>query len=415
MSKSSESIPNPLSEAFNSFNATVSSLGISYQELTNQIQELNLQIAEKNRQLEDNLYEVNRLKRFLDSILNSMHEAVVVIDTEGCIVLFNGSAEQLSGYTGEEALGRKYADILGHQVSERFSPLYTLSNGKPLLLEEKVIRSKRGEAIPVRYSTSLMTDNLNRTIGVVEVMSDLSRIKRLEDEMQRIKTQSALNQMAELVAHEIRNPMGGIRGYVELLAEALEKDDPKREMIDHVVSSVKRLDTTIANFQLFARPVKPNFQTVELMGYLHEVLNFFEQRELADQKTIHLVFKSFLQKDALDVRLDPMLMEHAIMAILDNAAKAMQTGGGTIRVEVQEGTVVGDRQQKILITISDTGEGMSAEVQKQLFTPFFTTREKGMGLGLALARNFILFHQGNIHVDSQPGQGSSVTIMLPKE
>ena len=231
--KNEEQAVNPLSQAFDSFNATVSSLGISYQELTNQIQDLNLQLSDKNRQLEDNLYEVNRLKRFLDSILNSMHEGVVVIDTEGCIVLFNGSAEKLTGYSSTEVMGKEYNEILGQQISERFSPLYTLKNGQPLLFEEKVIRSKRGEAIPVRYSTSVMTDNLNRTLGAVEVMSDLTRIKRLEDEMQRIKTQSALNQMAELVAHEIRNPMGGIRGYVELLSETLDENDPKREMIEH--------------------------------------------------------------------------------------------------------------------------------------------------------------------------------------
>lgn len=114
----------PLAEAFDSFNATVTGLGASYRELKNRIQELNIQISEKNKQLEENFYEVNRLRWFFDSILNSMTDGVIVVDTAGKVVLFNAGAEKMTGFSSEEVLGKAYTKVFGKRVSERFSPPY---------------------------------------------------------------------------------------------------------------------------------------------------------------------------------------------------------------------------------------------------------------------------------------------------
>lgn len=412
-SKKKKTTDHSLAEVFDSFNETMTGLGSSYHELKDRIQELNIQISEKNKQLEDNFYEVNRLRWFFDSILNSMTDGVIVVDTSGKVVLFNRGAENLTGFSGDEVLGKSYTHVFEKRVSERFSPLYTLTNGVPLNLEEKEIKTKSGKPVPVRYSTSLVSDSQDRTLGAVEVFSDLTRIKYLEKEMLQIKTQTALNQMARLMAHEIRNPLGGIRGYVDLIAESMEADDSKREMIDHILKSISRLDEIVANFQLYTRPVKPNFMEQDLKELISEVITFFKKDTNLKGKSIRIVMSSEPEDEIIRVRLDPMLMEQALMAVLDNAVKAMKLGG-MIRVNIQKTTSLKrDRRERVTIGVTDSGEGMSEEVRKELFAPFFTTRENGLGLGLALAHNFIALHGGDIIVESELGIGSTVSFVLP--
>jgi two-component system sensor histidine kinase AtoS len=403
----------PLANAFDSFNASVEGLGSSYQELKERIQELNVQISEKNKKLEENFYEVNRLRWFFDSILNSMTDGVIVVDTSGRIVLFNGGAEKLTGFTNQDVLGKTYTQVFGSKVSQRFSPLFTLTEGLPLLLEEKEIQTKSGKSVPVRYSTSLVSDSQNRTLGAVEVLSNLTHTKRLEKEMQQIKTQSALSQMACLMAHEIRNPLGGIRGYVDLIAESFEKDDPRKKMVDHILKSILRLDEIVANFQLFTRPVKPHFEEIDLSRFLADVLTFFQDSSGLKEKSIQLVANLDKENQPIRVRIDPILLEQCLLAVLDNAVKAMNMGG-VIRVELAHGVSLQKRSEKVVsIIITDSGEGISKDVLKELFMPFYTTREKGLGLGLSMARNFISLQRGDIFVESEEGMGTTVTIVLP--
>lgn len=404
-----------LTHVLDSFNTTIAGLDSSYRELKERIRQLNVQLSEKNKQLEENLYEVNRLRRFLDAILNSMSDGVIVVDTDGKIVLFNGGAENLTGYSGREVLGEPYSHVFGKRVSERFSPLYTLVEGVPLLSEEKEIQTKGGNHVPVRYSTSLVTDSHDRVLGAVEVLSDLTRIKRLERTMQQVKTQAALNKMAGLVAHEVRNPLGGVRGYVDLIAESMEEDDPRRKMLDDVIESVKRLDEIVLSFQLYARPVTPHFEEMDVCGFVGDVLTFFDQDAGLEEKGIRLVVTLSSEAKGMKVRSDPVLLEQAILVVLDNGVKAMEAGG-TLRVEVREERSVNDRMKdRLAIVVSDTGVGMGEEILTKLFTPFFTTRERGMGLGLAVAQNFVRLQHGDIFVESEEGKGSTVTIVLPKD
>ncbi len=403
-----------LADAFDSFNTTVSELGSSYQELMGRILELNVQISEKNKKLEENFHEVNRLRRFLDSILNSLADGVIVIDTAGKIVLFNKGAENLTGFGQEEVMGKTYSRVFGRKVSERFSPLYTLSESVSLFSEEKEISTKYKKNIPVRYSTALVTDSQNRTLGAVEVLSDLSKMKRLEDQMQQMKTQTALNQMAGLVAHEIRNPLGGIRGYVDLLSESLEQKDARKKMVNHIIDSIKRLDEIVAHFQLFTRPVKPRYEKTDMVQFIREVLSFFKKSEEMKCKDICIITDFPKKTKSVELLIDPILIEQALLFIFDNAIKSMQKEG-TLRIKLQEETCLDKQIEKqVLISISDTGSGMSKQVLNKLFMPFFTTRERGMGLGLSLVRNFVAHHRGDIYVESEKGIGTTVTIVLPK-
>jgi len=411
--KRKPNISNSLASAFDSFNTRVADLGESYRELKTQIEKLNLEISKKNQQLEDNFYEVNRLRLFFDSILNSMIDGVIVIDTSGTIVLFNKGAETLTGVSGKQVIGKHYSKLFDKRVSNRFSPLYTLSSGKALFLEEKEMHINNGKVIPVRYSTSLVQDSNNNILGAVEVFSDLTRIKHLEEEMQQIRTQTALNQMAVLVSHEIRNPLGGIRGYVDLIAESLDEDDPRKKMIDQIISSVTRLDEIVSKFQIYTRPVKPHFEKIEFIEFVKDVMDFFVKKHDLEERNIRVII-NVESKVPVYVKLDPILFEQVILAVLDNSLKAMKSGG-TLRVGIGENTTRLSGGTGVSLSISDSGTGMDTSVCKKAFTPFFTTREKGLGLGLALAKNFVNLHRGHITLESEKNIGTTVTIFLPKD
>jgi len=400
-----------LASAFDSFNTRVADLGASYRDLKTQIERLNLEISEKNLQLEDNFFEVNRIRLFFDSILNSMTDGVIVIDTAGVVALFNKGAENLTGVPAQKAIGRHYSDVISGKVSKRFSPLYTLQSGKPLFHEEKEIHVKNGRIVPVRYSTSLVQDNAGNILGAVEVFSDLTSIKNLEDEMQQVRTQAALNQMAILVSHEIRNPLGGIRGYVDLIAESFEDDDPRKKMINHIIDSVSRLDAIVSKFQIYTRPVRPHFVSTDIMNFLADVAEFFTEKNALDEKGIRIKQSNKCGK-AVFCHVDPILMEQVALAIFDNSVKSMKNGG-TIRIELNNQATRLAGRECVSVVISDSGAGMESSVCKQALVPFFTTREKGLGLGLALASNFIKLHHGRITIESEQGIGTTVTILLP--
>lgn len=403
----------PLAQAFNSFNTVVSDLDSSYEDLKSSIKELNLKISEKNKFLERNFFEVNRIRCFFDSILNSMRDGVIVVDMQGRVVLLNESIKQMTGYSDSEVIGKLYKDVFGKNVSDRFSPLYTLTYSVPLSMEEKEFTAKSGKKIPIRYSTSIVRDSEDKMIGVVEVCNDLTKIKRLEIQMQKIKTQAVLNKMAGLVAHEIRNPLAGIKGCLDLLTESLNKSEEQSKKIQEIYSLIKKLDNIVVNFMTMSQPIKPNFLTTEVLDFIEKVLDYFCFEYNLKEKKISLDVSFPKDLHVLNLNIDPILIEQVLIIVLDNAVKAMNIGGN-LQVRTYVDHKSEDDKEKVVIAISDSGCGMSGSVKKKIFNPFFTTRDKGMGLGLSLARNFIKFHDGDIFVESEEGIGTTVQIMLPK-
>ena len=377
----------------------------AYEELASKFESLTLKLEETNVHLQQSLEEKDRVSNYLNNILESLSGGVLVVDLDGKITFFNQEAEEITGFEQEKVLGKPYANIIGLSAGRKLSVLHTLDTGERLASQEKELQRADDRAIPLGFSTSLVRDEAGTVLGALEVFNDLTEVKRLEAEVQRVQTLAALGEMAATVAHEIRNPLGGIAGYAGMLERDLAADDPNRRLVHKITEGVGRLNRIVVSLLNYTRPLSLNVHPVNLAELVEETTAFFAidiERSRADIR-IECAFPA----DELICRVDPEQLQQVILNLLQNAMQAMPEGGAIevgLRTEGNTGVLI----------VGDTGVGMDDEVREKLFTPFFTTKEDGTGLGLVTSKKIIDAHNGQIRVDSEPGRGTQFSISLPQ-
>ena len=377
----------------------------AYEQLEAQFESLTLKLEETNIDLQKRVEERDRVTNYLNNILDSMSGGVLVVDMNSQITHFNQEAEELTGYGQDQVLGYPYADIIGLADGRQNTAMHTLDTGERLLNREKSLRRADGRIIPLGFSTSLLRDEQGTVLGVVEVFNDLTEVKRLEAEVQRVNTLAALGEMAATVAHEIRNPLGGIAGYAGMLERDLSSEDPNRRLVHRIVEGVGRLNRIVSSLLTYTRPLRLNAYPVNLVELVEETTAFFEI-DIERQRDDITLARSY-ESDTLICRLDPEQLQQVILNLLQNATQAMPEGG-TLQIRVfSEGELNA-------FCIGDTGIGMETDVQEKLFTPFFTTKEDGTGLGLVTSKKIVEAHNGTIRVESQVGQGTQFYVHLPQ-
>ena len=377
----------------------------AYEELAAKFESLTLKLEETNVHLQQSLEEKDRVSNYLNNILDSLSGGVLVVDLDGTITFFNQEAEEITGFEQDKVLGRPYAEIIGLNAGRELSVLHTLDTGHRLSNREKELQRPDGHTTPLGFSTALVRDEAGTTLGALEVFNDLTEVKRLEAEVQRVHTLAALGEMAATVAHEIRNPLGGIAGYAGMLERDLGSEDPNRRLVHKIIEGVARLNRIVSSLLTYTRPLRLNVHPVNLTELVEEATAFFAIDVERSREDIHIE-RRYADRE-LTCRIDPEQLQQVILNLLQNAMQAMPEGG-TISVDVHAGNSEG------IFTISDTGIGMDDDVREKLFTPFFTTKEDGTGLGLVTSKKIIDAHNGQIRVDSEPGRGTQFSISLPQ-
>jgi signal transduction histidine kinase len=208
-------------------------------------------------------------------------------------------------------------------------------------------------------------------------------------------TLAALGEMAATVAHEIRNPLGGIAGFAALLERDLEKEDPRRRLVQKITEGVSRLNRIVTSLLSYTRPLNLRTHPVDLATMVEEVTAFFE---IDLERHNHTISIHRHHAEEVVCPIDTEQFQQVILNLLQNATQAMPEGGD-IRIQID--TYSSDQGTQGRLQICDSGIGMSTEVQERLFTPFFTTKEDGTGLGLVISKKIIDAHGGSIQVDSQ--------------
>ncbi len=221
---------------------------------------------------------------------------------------------------------------------------------------------------------------------------------------QKKQFQFDVGQMVSRVSHAIRNPLGIIRSTAELLGHMTAADATQKKLTDVIIDASDRLDNIVTTFQNFARPLPPEIQPCNLEEVLEKTISIF--RGAMEEKYIDLHYE--LKDMKLPLGGDPHQLHQAFSHILLNALQAM-TKGGTLTIQAK------DQNASYLIEIRDSGEGIQNDHLSQVFEPFFSTREKGMGLGLTVAKNIVADHKGSVWIDSKRGGGARVVVQLPKD
>jgi PAS domain S-box-containing protein len=406
-------------ESFASFNKITQKLHSAYKNLEEKFEDLNLKLEKTNRELRQSLVEKERISNYLKNILESLTSGVVAINLEGEITLFNRAAEEILGYKTDEVLGRKYGEIMGRGVDEKMTLSSTLKSRRAHLNEEKDVFTKKGKKIPLGFSSSLLTDGDNNILGAVEVFFDLSKLKQLEEEVTRVRTLAALGEMAATMAHEVKNPLGGIRGFADLLDRDLKEGDPRKKSVEKITEGVETLDKIVLSLLNYSKPIKLDLHQVEFINFIDDAIKFFEIDLERGKKKIRIV-REYPQKTLL-CRIDPEQFRQVILNLLHNASQAMPQGGKiVVRVnEEEKGTTnpknslrVRQEGKRVVLKISDNGVGMSKATLNKLFTPFFTTKEHGTGLGLSTVKKIVEAHGADIKVKSEIGKGTTVIVVL---
>jgi signal transduction histidine kinase len=245
-----------------------------------------------------------------------------------------------------------------------------------------------------------MADSAGNRVGSVKTFQDLSEIIALREQVRQIDRLAAIGEMAATVAHEIRNPLGGIRGFAAFLAQDIPEDDPRRRLVDKIEVGAKSLDKVVNGLLEYTRPVELNLKPTGAAALVDAALGF------TTYDPIRVTVVNSISPE-LRVLADPDNVRQVFLNILLNA---MQSMAGTGRIDISAEAGSGD----VTLAFQDSGPGISDEDLARVFSPFFTTKEKGTGLGLAVCAKIVEGHGGELRAESLVGHGATFYVRLPR-
>jgi signal transduction histidine kinase len=241
------------------------------------------------------------------------------------------------------------------------------------------------------------------------------RLEKAQAEARRSERLAALGQLSAGLAHEIRNPLGVIKGSAEMLTQKLQaSDEIARELAGYISTEVNRLGALVTEFLDFARPLHAQPQPADLIALLDRVLQIVADRfNLKQEESKPVRVERHYASGLPLVPLDESLCEQAFLNLVQNAYEAMEDHGGTLRVEVQPATQ--NDREGVELRLADTGPGVPEELREEIFNPFVTTKKTGVGLGLSIVSKIVDGHHGSIHVENASGGGAVFTLFFPLE
>jgi two-component system sensor kinase FixL len=337
------------------------------------------------------------------SILESAVDAIVVIDARGCIEWFNPAAERMFGYAEADMIGKNVNILMPspyHEEHDGYMAHYLTTGEKKIIgIGRQVTGLRRdGTTFPVWLSVGEMQVNGERKF--TGILADLTARVRMEEQLREQTSLARLGEMAAVIAHEVKNPLAGIRGAIQVIGGRLPKESKDATVVKEIVNRIDTLNELIKDLLLFARPPHPRPLPVDLAGLVRTTADLLSGDPALKAVAIQI------EGAAPPVLADAELLKIVFQNLLVNGAQAMQ-GRGEIQVSLE---AVGGVCR---LVFRDAGPGIAADVLERIFTPFFTTKARGTGLGLATAKRIVEAHAGRIAIDSATGGGTTVTIELP--
>jgi two-component system, sporulation sensor kinase E len=375
----------------------------------------------KNEATLQRLYaETNQKAKNLESyneyILRSIESGMIICDTEGKITRFNQSAQKILDVSEILAVGKHYKTLFKEKPILCSLIEMALSEKKVCSIPEMEISKNNGENMWVGISTSVVKDEQNKMLGVAVLLTDLTEIKRLQNEIAFKEKMAALGEMSAGLAHELRNSMGVILGFSKLLKKReTEKTSTglnymvhaTEQIVSGILNEAMSMESLIQRFLTFAKPFDLKMEKVNLENVLEGCLKSLEENLRKNKIQFELKYEPNLPP----IFGDRLLLKQSFQNLIQNSIEAMPQGG-KIYIDLR-GLKTPYQKELVKVEISDTGCGIEKKDQEKIFNPFFTSKEKGTGLGLSLVKKIISLHQGEIEFESRVNKGTIFKIYLP--
>ncbi|KYZ76098.1 hypothetical protein AXX12_06540 [Anaerosporomusa subterranea] len=338
-----------------------------------------------------------------ENIMDSIGDGVISVDTVGNITAFNRAAETLTGYGAVEAIGKHYGDLFAEDASFHSRLLDTLQTGQAHFegMMEYPVKNKK---LWISVTSSVLKDIDGNILGAVTVFKDLTERKQLEDQVSHADRLAILGELMAGVAHEIRNPLTSIKGFLQYFQNAGSAEE-RAQYLPMLIGEVDRMNRIIETMLYFSRPCQKVVVQTDVALVLQETLFLVQSRA----KSHGVRFEVAIEPNVPLVNLDGEQFKQVFLNLLINSLQAIDHEGKiTVSAQYLPDT------DEVEITFSDTGPGIPPDIREKVFDPFFTTKQAGTGLGLAVTQRIVIAQGGTIDIGDNPGGGALIRIVIPR-
>jgi two-component system sensor histidine kinase PilS (NtrC family) len=356
-------------------------------------------------ELNEKIDTLQQLQKINEHIVSSIRSGLITTDLDGRIAVFNSAAEELMERNSIDCIGKPIHRILGEGFWEKILSPDLLRSAKPMR-NEIWIHLPEGGRRYLGFSVSPLMDQRQSLLGYILSFQDLTEILKLEEEVRLKDRMAAIGRMAAGIAHEIRNPLAAMRGSVEILRSHSNLPAVDERLLDILIRESDRLNKFIEDFLDFAHPKKYSKEIVDLVPLLRDSATLLRNSpELKEKHSLTLE----IEEQNIGIYGSPDQLKQVFWNLAQNAIRAMPNGG-ELKIRARK-----DASGWGLIEFEDAGVGMSREEQEQLFQPFHSRFNGGLGLGLSIIFQIIDDHKGKVVFDSEKGEGTRVRISFPPD
>ena len=354
---------------------------------------------------------LQELRAYYEDLLSSLQDGVIILDPSGRVVWLNQAAEELTGFSGSQIAGRAVGEVFPPPSPLSSLVARTADLGRSHADFDATLTRADGGRLTVSAVASLVSNPRGENRGVVLVLRDLSRVRELEEQLQRSDRLAALGILAAGMAHEVRNPLVGVRAAAQLMEGEPGFPSSLREFTGIIIREVDRLNRLVDGLLAFAgrRPLRL------LPCNVNQIVEEALRLESAGLQGGGVGVLRKYDPEVPAVAGDPDRLLQVFLNLIRNGTEAMAGGGGELAVWTRFERLApqcGGRAAAV-VEIADRGAGIPPEIQGKLFNPFFTTKHRGTGLGLPISQRIVEEHGGAIEVQSQMGQGTVFRVLLP--
>lgn len=384
-------------------------LAIENLQLFNKLSDFNKNLQE---QITAATHALVDLKNFNESILQNISSGLITTDVSGKILFANSACISILEYPESALLDRHMDDIFGKETAGAMMKPVLDQDHMPISTELRVMTMNKRE-IFLGFTTTVRYDSHHRMLGYIVSFRDITQIREMRQTIMRMDRLASSGVLTSAIAHEIRNPLAGIKTMAQALEKEMKADDHRMEYVQRIIKQINRLNELLKAFFTYARPVRPEKKECDFRLIVKEIKELLKTRCENDKIVIEEIYDPFLPH----LFIDENQIQQVMINLMMNALDAMGKGGKlTIEAMMTQRSLppkFNDEREVVQIRVSDTGKGIPQDQLKSIFDAFYTTKPNGIGLGLSIVYRIVEEHGGEILVESIEKKGATFTLLLP--